>query len=427
MLDAAEAAEAVLVGAGVEEGDVLLAVGAVARQVDGVHVLLAVVVVVAVAGHAAQEDAFVILVPVVHREHEEALVDGPGVGQRGHEAAVDHVPLLLVVLLLLIEDAEEGGAALGHGEAAELAVDVRFLHVVLVADVLDAGHDLAHHVVEIELEAQAVLHGQAAADVQGVEGGAELLQVAVHVHALAQFVPVVGAVADARVDEEVHELELELALLAHVAHVEGDDVLVADAQAAGVELELGGLLGGDADADVAVAVDHLVQLLQLGHVVDDRHHLHPLVGQAADAADVAVVLEAVAQDGGVGGQLAALHEQFDHLQVVGAAGLQAHALLQHLLDDVAEVVALGAVEEGVGADVFVRAESLAEALAGAVDLFADLGQVAHAQRGAVFADDAHQVQVVPQQLVAVQLELIPGEVEGLVDQVDVAGLHRSQK
>ncbi len=425
VLDAAEAAQGVLVGAGVEVADVLPLVLAVLGEVDGVDVLLAVVVIVAVAGHAAEEHALVLVVPVVDGQHDEALADGPGVGERGHEAPIDHVPALLLVLLLLVHDAEEGGAAVAHGEAAELAEDVGLLHLVLLAHVLDAPHDLADHVVGVEAEVEAVLDGQAAADVKGVQRAAELPQVAIDVHALAELIPVVGGVGDAGVDEEVHQLQAELLLLADVPHVEGDDVLVPDPQAAGVELELGRLLGGDADADVAGALDHLVQRVDLAHVVDDGHHLVAAVGQAADALDVALILEAVAQDGAVLGDAAALDEQLDHLQVVGAAGLQVHALVQHLVDDVAEVVALGAVEVLVASLIIVRVEGLGEAGAGHLDLLADLGQVADPQGRAVLPQQVHERQVVPDQVVAVELELILREVEGLLDEVDVAGLHCS--
>jgi hypothetical protein len=48
---------------------------------------------------------------------------------------------------------------------------VRVLHLVLFADILDAAHDLADHVVHVEAEVEAVLDGQSAADVQRVQVG----------------------------------------------------------------------------------------------------------------------------------------------------------------------------------------------------------------------------------------------------------------
>ncbi len=270
---------------------------------------------------------------------------------------------------------------------------------------------------------EAVVDGQSAADVERVQRGAELLQVAIHVDALGELVPVVGTVADAGVDEEVHELQLELALLHHVAHVEGDDVLVAHAEAAGVEFELGGFFRRDADADVARAGDGFVQRPQLAHVVDDGDGAHAAVRQAADVPDVSLVLVAVAEDGGGARHFARPHQPFDDIDVVRAAGLQAHALLQHLGHHIAELVALGAVEVFVRAVVVVLLESLGEVLPCLVDLLADLREVHDAQRRAVLRDDLRQRQIVPRQQFVVELEFALREVEGLLDQVDVTGLH----
>ena len=72
-------------------------------------------------------------------------------------------------------------------------------------------------------------------------------------------------------------------------------------------------------------------------------------------------------------------------------------------------------------------EGLAEALAGHVHLLADAGQVGDPHRGAVLFDQLHQGQVVPHEVVTVQLELVLREVEGLLDQVDVARLHRREE
>jgi hypothetical protein len=71
----------------------------------------------------------------------------------------------------------------------------------------------------------------------------------------------------------------------------------------------------------------------------------------------------------------------------------------------------------------VLLEGLGEVGTGLIDLLADLGQVGDAQRRAVLLDDLHQRQIVPGELFVHELELILGEVEGLLDQVDVAGLH----
>ena len=69
--------------------------------------------------------------------------------------------------------------------------------------------------------------------------GANGLQFAVDVQAFRQFVPVVGRVLDTGIDEEVQHFELELLVFLDLGFVEVDDVVVADPQARGVELEFG--------------------------------------------------------------------------------------------------------------------------------------------------------------------------------------------
>ena len=129
VLDAAVAGDGLLVGSGVEEADVqgLRVVRGDLREEDGVGVLLGVVVVLAVAGEASEEDSLVGLVPLVDGQEDELLLDAPDVGEGGHEGAVDHVPFLAVVLLLDSEDGEDGGSALADGVGTELGEDVGFL------------------------------------------------------------------------------------------------------------------------------------------------------------------------------------------------------------------------------------------------------------------------------------------------------------
>ena len=101
----------------------------------------------------------------------------------------------------------------------------------------------------------------------------------------------------AGVDEEMQHLEAELLVLAELFLVEGHDVLVADAQAGGVELELGLLLGRDADTDAGGLVDHGVKLVQLGHVVEDGYGVVPaVVDELGYVGDVGVFLVTVADD-----------------------------------------------------------------------------------------------------------------------------------
>lgn len=80
VLNASETAQRLLVGSRVEESDVLGVPRFELGQEDGVGVALHVIEILAVAGEAAEENPLVLLVPVVYREHDVALVDPPRIG-----------------------------------------------------------------------------------------------------------------------------------------------------------------------------------------------------------------------------------------------------------------------------------------------------------------------------------------------------------
>ena len=107
VLDAAEAADRLLIGSRMEEADILRIPRFELGQEDRVDVRFRVVEIFAVAGQAAQQHTLVFFVPVVDRQHDVALVDAPRIGQSRDEGAVDHVPVLAVVLLFLIDDRDK--------------------------------------------------------------------------------------------------------------------------------------------------------------------------------------------------------------------------------------------------------------------------------------------------------------------------------
>ena len=80
MLDAAEAADRLLIGSRMEEADILRIPRFELGQEDRVDVRFRVVEIFAVAGQAAQQHTLVLLVPVVDRQHDVALVDAPRIG-----------------------------------------------------------------------------------------------------------------------------------------------------------------------------------------------------------------------------------------------------------------------------------------------------------------------------------------------------------
>lgn len=92
MLNATKTTQCLLIGAAVEESDVLFASDFHFRKEDGVGMHFGIVIILAIAGQSAEVYAFILLVPVVDREEGVTLVDGPGIGKSRHEGTVDHVP-----------------------------------------------------------------------------------------------------------------------------------------------------------------------------------------------------------------------------------------------------------------------------------------------------------------------------------------------
>ena len=80
VLYTAISAEALLVGAGMEESYIERVVFLQFGQKYGIGVRVGVVVVLAVACQASEEDPLVFAVPMVDGEHDEALVYAPCVG-----------------------------------------------------------------------------------------------------------------------------------------------------------------------------------------------------------------------------------------------------------------------------------------------------------------------------------------------------------
>ena len=407
-----------------EKTDVLRVARFEFGQEDGVGVRLGVVEILAVARQPAEEDALVLLVPVVDGKHDVTLVDAPRVGQGGDERRVDHVPVLAVVLLLLVDDRIERRAAFAHGERSELGEDIGFLDAVHLADVFDLRHDLLGHVLVVVFEVERVLDREAAADVQAVQFGADGLQLAVDVEALAQLVPVVGRVLDACVDEEVEHLQLELLVGLDLALVEVDDVVVADAQTRGVEIEFRLLLAGDADAHLALFLDRGVQQFDLLLVVDHGDGVfEPVVDQLRDILHVLRTFETVADDVTVLVDDPAVVEGVDDVDVVGGRGFEVDVVFERLFEHEGEVARFGAVAVVVGALVVDLRHGHVEHALGTCDLRGDLRQVGDLQRRAVLLDDLHERNVVQIQLVVLDRKFVLREIERLFDQVFVLVFH----
>ena len=344
-------------------------------QEDGVGVIVGVIKVLAVAGETAQEHPLVFVVPLVHGQQDKALIQAPGIRQAGHEGIVYHVPLFAVVLLLDIQDFKDGGTAFAHGETAELRKDVRLRHAVRIAGDFNLVDDFLHHVLVVEVLGQGSLVGQAAANVQAVQLRADGLEFTVHLDALGKLVPVIGRIPDTRVDEEMQHLEVEVGILGHGVLVELEDIRVADAQAGGIEVEIGFLLRGNTDAHHGIFLDKVCQVFELVLVVQYGNDVFPaLLAQGGDVLDVLGAFEAVANDI----QFVFLHGTVlfqgpDKVQVIGRRGFQVNVVLEGLVHHKSELGTLGAVAVVVLPPVIGLGHGHLEQTLGPLDLRRNLG------------------------------------------------------
>ena len=418
-----------MVGPGVEKPDVQRFFLVQFGKEDGVGMLLGIVVVVGVAGEAAQQDALVVGFPSVDGHHDEALVDGPGVGQGGHEGRVNHVPLFAVVLLLFAHDGVEGGAGFAHGEGAEFGENVRLRDARGVAVGLDLGDDFPRHVVVVVLEIEGVFDGETAADVERAEGGADFFQLNVEVHALQQLVPIVGGVVDAGVDEEVQHVQLHVGVVRQVAFVVGEDFLVAQAQTGGVEFKFGLFFGGNPDAYFefwGVRLQLFGQQGELLAVVQDGDDVDPsVVDQSGNILQVLSPFVAVADHVVILADLAFFVQRFDEVDVKSTGRFQVDVVLEGLFQHKTEVAALGAVTEMVASLVIHLRHGHVEHALGSLDVGTDLGQVGHLQGSPILLDEFHEGNVVPVENSILNVELFLRPFEGLLNQVQVVVFHRS--
>ncbi|CCZ97356.1 unknown [Alistipes sp. CAG:53] len=224
----------------------------------------------------------------------------------------------------------------------------------------------------------------------------------------------------------MQHLELEFLAVAEFCLVEIDDVVVADSQPRGVEVELGFLLAGDADADLALLGERVLEQLQLLLVVQHGDRVREtVVDELGDILDVLRAFETVADDVAVLVDDAAVVEGVDDVDVVGRRGFQMDVVLHGLFQHEREVARLGAVAIVVRTLVVDLRHRHVEHALGAVDLLGDLRQVGDFERSSVLFDQFHQRNVVEIQLVVLDGELILREIERLFDQVDVLVFHGS--
>lgn len=149
----------------------------------------------------------------------------------------------------------------------------------------------------------------------------------------------------------------------------------------------------------------------------------PVVDQSGDILDVLGPFVPVADDKGILVQHPAVVQRIDDVDVVGRRGFEVDLVLERLFEHEAEVRTFGAVAIVVAAPVIDLGHRHVEDLLGPLDLRTDLGQVGDLQRGPVLFDDVHQRYVVELETAVHHGKFILGELESLLDEVDIFVLH----
>ena len=115
--------------------------------------------------------------------------------------------------------------------AAELCVDVRHFDLSLFTSFFDVPHDLIDHELIVIFKSEGVLDGKSATDIDGVKLWTDFLQLAIEVHHLIEFRPIVDVVLDTLVQEDVQHLQLELIFISFdVINIELEDIFRSNAK-----------------------------------------------------------------------------------------------------------------------------------------------------------------------------------------------------
>src|SRR5690606_16892347 len=119
VLQASEATNTFLIRARIEKANIQRFFFTEFWQIDGRHVLFAVVIIITITSQSAQKYPFIFIVPSVYGQHYEFFAYCPSIWQGCDEGGIDHIPLFTVVLLFLVENFINGATAFAHGETAK--------------------------------------------------------------------------------------------------------------------------------------------------------------------------------------------------------------------------------------------------------------------------------------------------------------------
>src|SRR5688572_12903956 len=99
--------------------------------------------------------------------------------------------------------------ALSHRKTSEFGEDMRHWNVILLARLFDISYNFIDHELVVVLKSQRVFYGKSTPDIDGIQFGADLFQLAIQVDHLVKLTPVIDIVFYALVQENMEHLELE--------------------------------------------------------------------------------------------------------------------------------------------------------------------------------------------------------------------------
>jgi hypothetical protein len=260
----------------------------------------------------------------------------------------------------------------------------------LIADFLDVEDDVVGVFLDAVVDGgfeiglgAVVVDAQAAADVDELEAGPETLHFDVDAGELDDGILDVADVVDLAAEVEVEQVEA----VAHVIAAEvfegfhdlGDEEAELGADAAGLfpaACAFGREFHPDADGGLdVVELGVLDDELELAEFFDDGDDVLADLGGEDDGFDEFIVLEAVADDGG----LVVADQGHDREELGLGAGFDAKAIfaaeVEDLLDDVALLIDFDGIDAAIEALVVVLADGVGKGLVDAGDaVFEDVGE-----------------------------------------------------
>src|SRR5690606_38526955 len=146
------------------------------------------------------------------------------------------------------------------------------------------------HIFVIEIVNQGILERHAAADVQGVQIRVDLLEFAIERHVFLQFVPVVRRIGDARINEEMEQLNTESRIRSYLVVVKIEDVLQTSSQTASIARSVRLLSRSNPYAEVTRFLELHLFIVNIERFLIVQHRYNVLITIMQHINDVLLVL-----------------------------------------------------------------------------------------------------------------------------------------